>query len=195
MNNLRATVAAAGFTALIAIGAYISIPVGPVPIVLQNFFVLLSALLLGSKIALSSVFVYLFLGALGLPVFAGGTGGIGHFFGPTGGYLIAYLPAVVITGFIARRPKRRTFSTLNSVFLQFTALLAGTLCIYLIGVPWLKYATQMSWKAAIGAGAAPFILGDLLKIVVAFIIGRSFSSRVDEFLQLAFQKSSISEST
>src|SRR6056297_2035956 len=194
MTNLRSTVAAAGFTALIAIGAYISIPIGPVPIVLQNFFVLLSALLLGSKTALSSVFVYLFLGALGLPVFAGGTGGIGHFFGPTGGYLIAYLPAVVITGLIARRPKRKTVSTLNSSFLQFSALIAGTLCIYLIGVPWLKYATQMSWKAAIGAGAAPFILGDLLKIVVAFIIGRSFSSRVDEFLQVASQKSSISES-
>jgi len=193
MTNLRSTVAAAGFTALIAIGAYISIPIGPVPIVLQNFFVLLSALLLGSKIALSSVFVYLFLGALGLPVFAGGTGGIGHFFGPTGGYLIAYLPAVVITGIIARRPKRKAVSTLNPAFLQFTALIVGTLCIYLIGVPWLKYAAQISWKAAIGAGAAPFILGDLLKIVVAFIIGRSFSSRVDEFLQVAFQKSSISE--
>ena len=182
MTNLRATVAAAGFTALIAIGAYISIPVGPVPIVLQNFFVLLSALLLGSRIALSSVFVYLFLGALGLPVFAGGTGGIGHFFGPTGGYLIAYLPAVVITGLIARRPSHKTDSGLNPAFMQFIGLIAGTMCIYLIGVPWLKYATQMSWKAAIGAGAIPFLLGDFLKVVVAFLIGRSFSTRVDEFL-------------
>ncbi len=184
MTNLRATVAAAGFTALIAIGAYISIPIGPVPIVLQNFFVLLSALLLGSRIALSSVFVYLFLGALGLPVFAGGTGGIGHFFGPTGGYLIAYLPAAAITGLIARRPVHKAGSPLNSALLQFSALIAGTLCIYLIGVPWLKYATQMSWKAALGAGAAPFILGDFLKIVLAFLIGRTFSTRVSEFLQV-----------
>jgi len=184
MTNLRTTVAAAGFTALIAIGAYISIPIGPVPIVVQNFFVLLSALLLGSRIALSSVFVYLFLGSLGLPVFAGGTGGIGHFFGPTGGYLIAYLPAVAITGLIARRPVHKAVSTLNPAFLQFAALITGTLCIYLIGVPWLKYATQMSWKAAIGAGAVPFILGDFLKVVVAFLIGRTFSTRVDEFLQM-----------
>lgn len=183
-GNLRATVAAAGFTALISIGAYISIPLGPVPIVLQNFFVLLCALLLGSRIALSSVFVYLFLGALGLPVFAGGTGGIAHFFGPTGGYLISYLPAVVVTGAIAHRiTKSKGPSHLRPAFLQFIALIAGTLCIYLIGVPWLKFTTQMSWKAALGAGLLPFLIGDFLKIVVAFFIARTFSRRIEEFLQ------------
>ena len=185
-DNLRATVAAACFTALIAIGAYISIPVGPVPIVFQNFFVLLSALLLGSRIALSSVFVYLFLGALGLPVFAGGTGGIAHFFGPTGGYLLSYLPAVVVTGSIAHSRAKGTkegASHIPPAFLQCTALLAGTLCIYLVGVPWLKAATQMSWQAALGAGLLPFLIGDFLKIVVAFFIARAFSRRVEEFLQ------------
>ncbi len=183
--NLRATVAAAGFTALIAIGAYISIPIGPVPIVLQNFFVLLSALLLGSRLALSSVFVYLFLGTLGLPVFAGGTGGIAHFFGPTGGYLLSYLPAVVLTGLIGHSnfdtQKQEKSHALNTL-LQLVALLAGTACIYVIGVPWLKFATQMSWKAAIGAGLLPFILGDSLKILVALLISRVFSKRVEEFL-------------
>ena len=177
--NIRATVAAAGFTALIAIGAYISIPIGPVPIVLQNFFVLLSALLLGSKIALSSVFVYLFLGALGLPVFAGGTGGIAHFFGPTGGYLLSYLPAVVVTGLIAR-PKNRALSP--RIIRTIAALLAGTACIYLLGVPWLKFSTQMGWSAAVTAGLLPFLPGDLLKVVVALLIGRGFAARLDEFL-------------
>lgn len=178
-QNIRATVAAAGFTALIAIGAYISIPIGPVPIVLQNFFVLLSALLLGGKIALSSVFVYLFLGALGLPVFAGGTGGIAHFFGPTGGFLLSYLPAVVITGLIAR-PHNSALGT--QIARPLTALIAGTVCIYLLGVPWLKFATQMGWNAALAAGLLPFIPGDLLKIVAALFIGRTFAPRVDEFL-------------
>mgnify|MGYP006285031485 CR=1 FL=1 len=178
-HNVRATVAAAGFTALIAIGAYISIPIGPVPIVLQNFFVLLSAVLLGGKLALSSVFVYLFLGALGLPLFAGGTGGIAHFFGPTGGYLLSYLPAVVLTGLIAR-PQNKSLST--QIVRIFIALIAGTACIYLLGVPWLKFSTQMGWNAALGAGLLPFIPGDLLKIVVAFFIGRAFAPRVDEFL-------------
>ncbi len=177
--NIRATVAAAGFTALIAIGAYISIPIGPVPIVLQNFFVLLSALLLGSKLALSSVFVYLFLGALGLPVFAGGTGGIAHFFGPTGGYLLSYLPAVVVTGLVAR-PRNRSLSP--RVTRVIAALLAGTACIYLLGVPWLKFATQMNWNTAVTAGLLPFLPGDLLKIVVAVLVGRGFADRVDEFL-------------
>lgn len=182
-DNLRATVAAAGFTALIAIGSYISIPVGPVPIVLQSFFVLLSALLLGSRIALSSIFVYLFLGALGLPVFAGGTGGIAHFFGPTGGYLLSYLPAVVVTGSIAHRNAKAEGASIRPGFFQFFALIAGTLCIYLIGIPWLKLAAQMSWKAALGAGLLPFLIGDFLKIVVAFFIARAFSRRVEEFLQ------------
>lgn len=177
--NVRTTVAAAGFTALIAIGAYISIPVGPVPIVLQNFFVLLSALLLGSRIALSSVFVYLFLGALGLPVFAGGTGGVAHFFGPTGGYLLSYLPAVVLTGLIAR-PGNQALS--SNTYRLFAGLLAGTACIYLIGVPWLKFSTGMAWVPALTAGLIPFIPGDLLKVVVAFFIGRTFAPRVDEFL-------------
>jgi biotin transport system substrate-specific component len=178
-HNIRATVAAAGFTALISIGAYISIPVGPVPIVLQNFFVLLSALLLGSRTALSSVFVYLFLGALGLPVFAGGTGGIAHFFGPTGGYLLSYLPAVVLTGLIAS-PGNATLGSNSGR--QIAALLTGTACIYLIGVPWLKFSTGMGWTPALTAGLIPFIPGDILKVVVAFFIGRTFAPRVNEFL-------------
>ena len=100
-DNVRSTVAAAGFTALISIGAYISIPIGPVPIVLQNFFVLLAGVMLPRRTAAASVAVYLFLGAVGLPVFSGGTGGFAHFIGPTGGYLIAYLPAAYCIALIA----------------------------------------------------------------------------------------------
>ncbi|RLC01276.1 MAG: biotin transporter BioY, partial [Deltaproteobacteria bacterium] len=92
MNNqseqLRMTVYASLFAALIAAGAYISVPIGPVPIVLQNLFVFLAGLLLGSKWGLACVGVYLLAGACGLPVFAGGTGGIARFAGPTGGYLL-----------------------------------------------------------------------------------------------------------
>ncbi len=118
-----------------------------------------------------------------MPVFAGGTGGIAHFFGPTGGYLLSYLPAVVVTGSIAHARTEERASHIPPAFLQCTALLAGTLCIYLVGVPWLKAATQMSWKAALGAGLLPFLIGDFLKIVVAFFIARAFSRRVEEFLQ------------
>lgn len=89
---------AALFASLMAAGAAIAIPIGPVPIVLQNLFVLLAGLLLGGKWGAASVGIYLLAGALGMPVFSGGTGGIGRFAGPTGGYLIGFLPAVYIVG-------------------------------------------------------------------------------------------------
>ena len=102
------------FAALTAVGAYIAIPIGPVPIVLQNFFVYLTGLLLGSKWGATSVAVYLLAGICGLPVFAGGRGGIGHIIGPTGGYLIGFLPAVFVIGFI--KEKKDTVSVLMLLF-------------------------------------------------------------------------------
>lgn len=171
----RSTVAAAGFTALIAAGSYISIPIGPVPIVLQSFFILLAGLLLPARTALSAVAIYLLLGALGLPVFAGGTGGIGHFFGPTGGYLLSYLPAVVLVPLLAGRLPRPALRVI-------AALCAGTVCIYLIGIVWLKWNTGMQWYAALSAGVLPFLPGDGLKIAAALLVSRQFAGRIEQFL-------------
>ena len=84
-EQLRRTVQASLFAALIAAGAFLAVPIGPVPIVLQNMFVLLAGLLLGPRWGLAGVGIYLLAGAIGLPVFAGGTGGIGRMLGPTGG--------------------------------------------------------------------------------------------------------------
>ncbi len=175
-GSTRITVVSASFTALIAIGAYISIPIGPVPVVLQNFFVLLTGLFLPPGPAFSTIAVYLLLGALGIPVFAGGTGGIGHLFGPTGGYLIAYLPAVVLTAVISGDPGVR--STLRSVM----ALLAGTAILYLVGLPRLKYVTEMTWNQATAAGLFPFLPGDGLKIIAALFVRRSYGPRLKKFL-------------
>ncbi|MFW5807519.1 MAG: biotin transporter BioY, partial [Spirochaetota bacterium] len=105
MDNIQKTVLAALCTVLIIIGAYIAIPVGIVPIVLQNMFVLIAGLLLGPAWGTVSVVVYLFLGALGLPVFAGGKGGFVHILGPTGGYLLSYVPAVFACGLVASRER------------------------------------------------------------------------------------------
>jgi biotin transport system substrate-specific component len=170
-ENLRRTVAAAGFTALIAIGAYISIPIGPVPIVLQNFFVLLAGVMLPGRTAAAAVGVYLFLGAVGLPVFSGGTGGFAHFIGPTGGYLIAYLPAAYLVA-AASSPRSRSLPR------DLLALSAGVLLIFALGVPWLKYSTGMSWKAAAGAGLLPFLPGDALKVAAAAFVSRAFKPRL-----------------
>ncbi|MEH0022718.1 MAG: biotin transporter BioY [Desulfobacter sp.] len=160
MDHIRLTVYTALFVALIACGAFISIPVGPVPIVLQNMFVLLAGLILGPVWGGAAVGVYLIIGFAGLPVFAGGTAGVGKLFGPTGGYLLAYLPAVFITGAVSRGLKR-TFAG------DLAALVTGSLIIYAIGVPWLKAVTAMPWPKAIAVGMYPFLIGDALKIIAA----------------------------
>ena len=92
-----------------AVGAFIAIPLpfSPVPIVLQNFFILLIALVLGPRMGTASVALYLLVGALGLPVFAGGKGGFAHFFGPTGGYLAGFLLSAWITGVLAAGGSRQ----------------------------------------------------------------------------------------
>ncbi len=94
INQLRQLITVSLMAAFIAVGAFVIIPVGPVPVSLQTFFVLLTGLLLSPRWAVAAVGLYLFAGIIGLPVFAGGTSGIGRIAGPTGGYLISALPAV-----------------------------------------------------------------------------------------------------
>lgn len=173
------TVLTALFAALISAGAYIVVPVGPVPIVLQNFFVILTALLLTPVHALSAVFLYLLLGALGLPVFAGGAGGFAHFFGPTGGYLLAYLPAVLLGSAVARTAAQRQSGRTRLLVRAAAALLAaGT--VYLAGVPWLKAVTGMNWNASLAAGLYPFIPGDLVKAAAAALLAGPLGERLEE---------------
>lgn len=154
---------------LMAVGAYIAIPVGPVPIVLQNLFVLLAGLLLGGRWGVISVAVYLLAGAVGLPVFAGGTGGIGKFVGPTGGYLVGFLAAVYIVGSISEKGGSR-------VVFDVIGMIMGTAIIYVFGVSWLKVATGMSIAKACAVGMFPFLPGDCLKIAAAIPIARSLRS-------------------
>ena len=146
--------------ALTAAGAFIAIPIGPVPIVLQNLFVFLSGLLLGSIWGLASVGVYLLAGLVGLPVFAGGIGGIGHFAGPTGGYLIGFLPAVFITGIISEKGKEK-------VVFDVIGMLCGATVVYVFGVLWLKMVTGMTFAKTLTVGMYPFLPGDVLKIAAA----------------------------
>lgn len=165
-QQLRMTVYASLFAALITAGAYIFIPIGPVPIVLQNLFVLLTGLLLGPRWGLASVGVYLLAGLCGLPVFAGGTGGIGRLFGPTGGYLVGYLPAVFLAGWISEKGDHRpVFDVL--------AMVAAMIAVYGLGVSWLKFMSGMSPGKSLAVGMLPFLPGDAVKIAAAAAIART----------------------
>jgi biotin transport system substrate-specific component len=165
-EQLRMTVYASLLASLTAAGAYMAIPIGPVPIVLQSLFIFLSGLLLGSRWGVASVGVYLLAGALGLPVFAGGVGGIGRFAGPTGGYLLGFLPAVYVIGLITEKTRKR-------VVFDVFAMVCGSIIIYSCGVSWLKILTGMTLAKTMVVGIYPFILGDVLKIVAAVPIAKA----------------------
>ncbi len=165
-SDLKRTVYTSLFVALIAVGAFIAIPAGPVPIVLQNMFVLLAALILGPVWGLAAIGVYLLIGLAGLPVFSKGGSGIGHLFGPTGGYLLGYLPAVFITAAISKGLGKKLSGDI-------IAMIIGSLIVYAAGVPWLKFATGMSFQKALSLGMYPFIIGDAIKIIAAAFIARA----------------------
>jgi biotin transport system substrate-specific component len=164
--SLRNLVLASLMAALIAVGGYLAIPIGPVPIVLQNLFVLVAALLLGSKWASASVAVYLLAGACGLPVFATGSGGIGHLLGPRGGYLIGFWVAAWIVGRVSEISRQRPVP-------EIIGMVIGSLAIYAIGVPWLKAVLGLSLGKALAVGMYPFVIGDALKIAAAVFIVKS----------------------
>jgi len=163
-DSLHMTAYASLLAALTAVGAYIAIPIGPVPIVLQNLFVYLMGLVLGSRWGLAAIGAYLLAGAVGLPVFAGGKGGLGHLIGPTGGYLIGFVPAVAIIGFLTEKTK-------HQLLIAILSLILATAIIYTCGVSWLSIVTNMTMDKAFMVGMVPFLPGDLIKIVAALIIG------------------------
>jgi len=166
IEKLRMVVLASLMAALTAVGAYIHVPIGPVPIVLSTLFVILSGLLLGSRWGLTSMGLYLLVGAIGLPVFAGGKGGFAHFMGPTGGYLFGYVLASWLTGFISERSR-------GLLVLDILAVIIGSIVIYALGVPWLKMVARLSWSKALMAGVIPFLIGDTIKACVVVVLARS----------------------
>lgn len=152
--------------ALVAMGAYVMVPIGPVPVVLQNLFVLLAGLLLGGRWGLASVGIYLLVGAVGLPVFAEGKGGMAHLFGPRGGYLLGFAAAALVTGFVSERGRSR-------IAMDALAVVLGTLVVYVCGVPWLKLQTGMSWNKAWTVGMLPFVVPDAVKAAAAVLLARA----------------------
>lgn len=186
---LKAMVFSALLAALMAAGAYIIVPVGPVPIVLSNLFVLLAGLLLGPRWGVAGVALYLGLGAVGLPVFAGGGGGFGHLAGPTGGYLLGYLPAAFLVGLLstagaahrrAHRESRERLRGGDRILVDLTALVCGSIVIYGCGILWLVTVGRVPMTASLAMGILPFLPGDALKIAAALTIARFARPLVEE---------------
>ncbi len=156
------------FAALIAGGAFVAIPLGPVPFTLQVFAVLLAGMVLGPRLGALAVITYLCLGLLA-PVYAGGASGLGTLLGPTGGYLLAFVPAVVLTGYVATRG-------VPSMPRLVTAGMLGLVPIYAIGATWLGVHLGLSAGAAVSVGVLPFVAMDVVKVLLAAAVARSLVS-------------------
>jgi biotin transport system substrate-specific component len=162
--NIRQMTLVSLFAALTAAGAFISIPLYPVPITLQNLFTLLAGMTLGSVLGGSSQIIYVLLGIIGLPVFAGFKAGIGVLFGPTGGYLFGFIIASYIIGKIIELKKEK------DIFYYFLAGGIGIIIIYISGITQLSLVTGIGIKKALMVGVFPFLPGDILKIIAASFI-------------------------
>lgn len=167
------------FTALTAIGAFISLPIGPVPITLQSFFVLMSGIILGSKKAILSQIVYLLLGLIGLPILAGFSGGLQTIVKPSFGFLIGYIIAAYCVGkFIENKSKTTKNITM--------AVVMGTLIIYAFGLPYMYYVLNIMLSSnfnimkILKIGMLVFIPGDTLKAIIAVLIGSKLQDKLNK---------------
>ena len=150
-------------SALIALCAQVSVPFYPVPVTMQTFAVILIGLTYGWRLGGITVALYLVEGAIGLPVFAGGKGGIIVLIGPTAGYLYGFFIAAVACGWFAERGFDRSYLKL------IVPLLAGNVLLYMSGLIWL--GNFIGWdKPVLDLGLYPFIPGDLLKIALAVVL-------------------------
>ena len=162
-RNFRYVVLALAGSALIALCAQISVPFFPVPLTLQTFAVFLIGLSFGWRLGGITVALYLLEGALGLPVFAGGKGGLIVFMGPTAGYLAGVFLAATACGWFAERGFDRNYIKL------LTALLISNILLYAPGLLWL--CSLIGWdKPVLELGLYPFVMGDLLKIAMAVLL-------------------------
>lgn len=151
-------------TAVTCVLAPFSLPIGPVPISLTNLAIYFALYTLGAKFGCVSYLIYLLIGFIGVPVFSGFTSGPGKLLGPTGGYLIGFIPMAFIAGIIIDK-------FISNRIICFLGMFGGTLVAYAFGTAWLSYQAHMDWKAALMVGVIPFIPGDLAKMILAVIAG------------------------
>ncbi len=159
------------FVLMTTLGAYVRIPLPwtPVPVTLQTFFVLLAGATLGPALGSLSQATYLVLGAVGLPMFAGGAGGLGYLVsGATTGYLIGFVPAAALIGWMIRRPERPGTAWI------FLSMVLGHLTLLAFGVAWLAWSLHLNATSAIVKGSLPFLASDGLKVCAATGLFRGY---------------------
>lgn len=153
-------------SAIFCILAPISLPLPftPVPVSLGIFVVYINSYVLKPKFATISTIIYILLGLIGLPVFSGYSGGVGKLFGPTGGYILSYIPTTFIVSFFF-------YKFLENRIMHILGMLIGLSVCLLFGTIWFSIQTGNSFLASLSLCVYPFILGDIIKIIISSIIG------------------------
>ena len=160
------------FSLLSALGAWISLPIGQVPLTLQTVFILMAGLLLSMPYAVLSVVVYLIAGAVGLPIFAGGKSGLETFTGPTGGFLFGFILGVLMVSYLSRNTKYKILDqNWKTVYLNAVIpCIIGSIIIHICGMTWGKIYTGNQWEQIYEAWLEPFYFNMILKILIAAIV-------------------------
>ena len=153
-----------------------SIPIGPVPISFTNLAIYISLYLLGWKRGTLSYLVYMLIGTVGMPVFSNYSGGMGKLFGPTGGYIIGFIPMAIIAGIVIDKSRNRG--------IQLAGMIVGTALCYAFGTAWFmavyaRTSGPVGVMTALGWCVFPYIIPDLVKLVLAVLLSR----RVKQFLK------------
>jgi biotin transport system substrate-specific component len=160
LDSIRSAGLVIVFSLFIAACAQFTIYIGPIPITGQTFAVLLTGMLLGSRLGAAAVIAYLIEGAIGLPFFAGGGAGLVRFLGPTAGYLVAFPAAAFIVGAFAEHGWDKRYHT------AVAAMAIGSVIIFLGGWAWFAILTNTAPVAAFKLAVLPFLLGDVIKIAL-----------------------------
>ena len=158
-------------TALTCVLSPLSVPIGVVPIALTNLVLLLNTYVLGYKKALVACLLYIIIGAIGIPVFANFSGGIGILTGPTGGYIIGYIPMVLVAGLLIEKFENKV--------IHIIAMIIGTALCYTLGTWWFCFVMSSSLASAMAICVTPFIPFDLIKIIIVIIIGPIIKKRLN----------------
>ncbi len=170
-TDTRMLVCTALAAVLIAVTAWVTIPIGPIPFTLQTFGVFCALGLLGGKYGTASVLVYLGLGLIGLPVFSGFTGGAGKLAGPTGGYLVGFIAAGLVYWGVTK--------LFGCGAVPVTAgMVLGCLVCYAFGTAWFMAITEHTLASALSLCVLPYVVPDLVKIACAFLFSKAVKQRL-----------------
>lgn len=170
-SSVYPLVMTAVMAALIAAVSPFAIMVGPIPLSFCTLMLYIAPYILGWRRGAAATLVFILLGMVGIPVFTNLEGGLGKVLGPTGGYIAGYIPLVILTGLAVRAfPKSR--------ILQFLGMLTATAVLYVLGTAWFCVQSGSGLQRALALCVLPFIPGDLIKMIVAMILGPELRERL-----------------